>query len=61
MVQDGKIFCDSCEKQIDLAEGTRVLVEFVKGSSDQHFCEGCIEIEIAQKSPHRALFTRSAS
>jgi hypothetical protein len=44
MIRDGKFFCDLCEKQIDFAEKqvAQVIVEFVKGGSDRHYCEDCI-------------------
>jgi hypothetical protein len=52
MIQDGKLFCNICEQQIHLAEkpSTQVLLELVKGETDRHYCENCVE---AAQSPSR--------
>lgn len=57
MVQDGKLFCDNCEIQImflgDGTVATQVLVEFVKGQADRHYCANCIDD--ARNSSRRPL------
>ena len=44
MIQDAKIFCDGCQRQIVLDPNpfTQVLVEFVKGGADRHYCQACL-------------------
>lgn len=55
MIQDGKLFCNLCEQQIRLAEksSTQVLLELVKGGTDRHYCENCVDA--AQKSSRRPI------
>ena len=55
MFRDDKFFCDDCEKQIDLEkQDAQVIVEFVKGDSDRHYCEDCILRRILPRAPSQA-------
>jgi hypothetical protein len=46
MFQNGNLLCDGCLQQIllDAKLCTQLLVEFVKGGGDRHYCENCFVI-----------------
>lgn len=47
MIQDGAFRCNSCNEKIEFSkEPVRIVVEFVKGDSDRHYCEDCFRREI---------------
>ena len=65
MVEGGKFLCDRCNSQIVLFEKpiTRILIEFVRGGTDRHYCEICFRkmnrpSEEASKQPRRGALRR---
>jgi len=60
MIEDGKIFCDACQQQIVLDPNpfTQMLVEFVRGSADRHYCQACLPNATA---PPARFFANSSS
>lgn len=54
MIEKGKLLCDTCNNQILIDQpSTRVLIDFVTGGIDRHYCENCFrEMDgIAEPSP----------
>ena len=50
MIQQGRLYCDSCQLPLILGgeSSIQVLVELVRGGCDRHFCAKCFE---AAKKP----------
>lgn len=65
MIEEGKLFCDRCERQIALEKSpTPILVELVREGSDRHYCESCFgemypKPEAAPQGHRRISFPRS--
>lgn len=44
MIEAGRLFCDTCRNHIQFENPpTRVLIEFVKGGTDRHYCDSCFQ------------------
>ena len=62
MIEAGKVLCDSCNNQIVFEQRyDRVLIEFVKGGADRHYCNKCFQLhKTGEPQPKLASVTRNA-
>jgi hypothetical protein len=56
MFQNAQLSCDHCRQRIlvDGKPSVRVLVEFVKGGGDLHYCENCLVVAVYSAVENRA-------